>query len=110
MEITVYYFDKDENEKEIEVEVEVSAYFDGIGPYEFWGSKGYDKGNLCVDIEETTYDKTGLTEDEIKQIEQEIASEKFASKVYEKYLDDQQSAREAAAEAAYDASKEDFNY
>lgn len=108
MEITVYFFDKNGNEKEIEVEVEVSAYFDGIGPYEYWGSKGYDKGNLCVDIEAIAYDKTGLTEDEIKQIEEETASKNFESRVYEKYLDDKQAAKEAAAEAAYDSRKEDF--
>jgi hypothetical protein len=85
--ITVSYLDKEGDEKEIEIEVSASAYSDGIGSYEYWGSKGNDKGNICVDIDETIYDKTSLTEDEIKQIEKQIASEKFQSIVYEKYLD-----------------------
>jgi len=106
MEITVNYFDKEENEKEIKVKVDISVYFDGIGSYEYWGQKGYDKGNLCSDINEVVYDKTGLTEDEINQIQEEIASQDFQEKVLEKYLDYKQALADDAAEAAYESRME----
>jgi hypothetical protein len=106
MEITVNYFDKEENEKEIKVKVDISVYFDGIGSYEYWGQKGYDKGNLCSDINEVVYDKTGLTEDEINQIQEEIASQDFQGKVLEKYLDYKQALADDAAEAAYESRME----
>jgi len=106
MEITTTYFDKDENEKEIQVAVEVSAGYDGIGPYEYWGSKEFDKGQLCVDIDKTSYDKTGLTENEVNQIEKEISSKNFKLKAQEEYLDEQQRAREYAAELAYELREE----
>jgi hypothetical protein len=106
MEITVNYFDKEENEKEIEVKVNISAYFDGIGPYEYWGHKGYDKGNLCIDINEIIYDKAALTEDEISQIQEEIASQDFQEKILEKHLDQNQALADDAAEAAYESLME----
>ena len=106
MKITVSYFDAEENEKEIEVSVDISIYFDGIGAYEYWGQKGYDKGNLCSDINEIIYDKSGLTEDEINQIEKEIASQNFQEKVLEKYLDQKQALADDAAEAAYESRME----
>ena len=106
MEITANYFDKEENEKEIKVKVDISVYFDGIGPYEYCGQKGYDKGNLCSDINEVIYDKTGLTEEEINQIQEEIASQDFQEKVLEKYLDNKQALADDAAEAAYESLME----
>lgn len=109
MEITISYFDKEDNEKEITVTVDVSAYFDGIGPYEYWGFRGYDKGELCVDINSVCYDKEGLPQDEIDEIEKYLKTREFQEKIYEQYLDDQQSAREDAAEAAYEARMEN-NY
>ena len=109
MEITISYFDKEDNEKEITVTVDVYAYFDGIGPYEYWGCRGYDKGQLCVDINDVSYDKEGLPQDEIDEIEKQFKSREFQEKIYEQYLDDQQSAREDAAEAAYEARMEN-NY
>ena len=110
MKITVLFLDKEENEKEIEVTVDISVYFDGIGTYEYWGFKGYDKGNLCSDINEVIYDKTGLTKDEINQIQEEIASQDFQEKVLEKYLDYKQALAHDAAEAAYESRMENFNY
>lgn len=109
MEITISYFDKEDNEKEISVTVDISAYFDGIGPYEYWGCKGYDKGQLCIDINSVCYDKEGLPQDEIEEIEKKLKSREFQERIYEKYLDDKQSAREDAAEAAYEARMEN-NY
>lgn len=111
MKITVSFLDKEENEKEIEVTVDVSVYFDGIGPYEYWGHKGYDKGDICIDINKTTYDKTGLTKEEIQQIEDYFESQEFHEEILQKHLDKQQAEREDAAEAAYEARKEaDFSY
>ena len=111
MKITVSYFDKEENEKEIEITVDTSVYFDGIGPYEYWGSKGYDKGDLFLDVNEIIYDKKGLAEEEIKQIEDYFESREFLEEILQKHLDKQQAEREDAAEAAYEARKEaDFSY
>ena len=109
MEITISYFDKEDNEKEITVTVDVSAYFDGIGPYEYWGSKGYDKGQLCIDINDISYNKEGLPQDEINEIEKYLKTREFQEKIYEQYLDGQQSASEDAAESAYEARMEN-NY
>lgn len=110
MEIAVSYLNKEGDEKEIKVKVDISTYFDGIGPYEYWGSKGYDKGNLCFDINEIIYDKAELTEDEISQIEEEIASQNFREIVLEKHLDEKQAIADDAAEAAYESRMENFNY
>ena len=111
MKITVSYFDKEENEKEIKAKIDISAYFNGIGPYEYWGSKGYDKGDLFLDVNEIIYDKKGLTEEEIKQIEEYIECQEFDEDILQKHLDKQQAEREDAAEAAYEARKEaDFSY
>ena len=40
---------------EIVIDFEYSVYNDGIGSYEFWGAKGYDKGCNYIEIEEVTY-------------------------------------------------------
>lgn len=37
------------NGKESIVKAKVSFGYDGIGSYEFWGAKCYDRGNLCCD-------------------------------------------------------------
>ena len=111
MEISVNYFDKDENEKSIKAKIDISAYFNGIGPNEYWGSKGYDKGDLFLDVNEIIYDKKGLTEEEIKQIEEYFESQEFHEEILRKHLDNQQAEKEDAAEAAYEARKEaDFGY
>ena len=111
MEITVNYFDREENEKEIKAKVDISAYFNGIGHYEYWGSTGYDKGDLCVDVNTIFYDKKDLTKEEIKQIEDYFGSQEFHEEILQKHLDKQQAEKEDAAEAAYEARKEaDFSY
>jgi len=52
-----------------------------------------------------------LTEEEIKQIEEYFESQEFHEEILRKHLDNQQAAREDAAEAAYEARKEaDFSY
>ena len=37
------------NEHELEVEFEYSIGSDGIGPYEYWGMKGYDEGTNYIE-------------------------------------------------------------
>jgi hypothetical protein len=111
MQISVNYFDREENEKSIKAKIDISAYFNGIGPNEYWGSKGYDKGDLFLDVNEIIYDKKDLTAEEIQQIEDYFESQEFHEEILRKHLDNQQAEREDAAEAAYEARKEaDFSY
>lgn len=93
-----------EEEKEIEVFVSYSSGYDGIGPYEYWGSKGYDKGNLCIDIDKITYDKTGLTEQEICAIEAAISDKE--SEIIDACLQDIADRKDAAEEAKYESYRD----
>jgi hypothetical protein len=52
----------------VDVEVEADGGYDGIGSYEFWGFKGYDKGHFNLDIEEIKPQFAGETEEEKKVI------------------------------------------
>lgn len=58
------------------VEVEITVGFewqnDGIGPYEYWGSKGYDKGIDYLEVTQTIWDSAGFTPEEVKEIEKEM--------------------------------------
>lgn len=56
------------------IEVTLSYYWEnnGIGPYEYWGSVGFDRGHDYVTIEDYSYDKTGMTAEEIKTIDSMI--------------------------------------
>lgn len=49
-----YTFTIEISNRELEVTVDVDGrtYSDGIGSYEFWGHKSYDKGNQCVEIDD----------------------------------------------------------
>jgi hypothetical protein len=49
---------------------------DGIGPYEYWGQKCFDKGRDYVEITSTEWNKVGYTAEEIKVIEGEIEKAK----------------------------------
>jgi len=53
-----------------EIEVTLSYYWenDGIGPYEYWGAKGFDRGVDYVVIDDYSYDTTGMTPEEITTI------------------------------------------
>jgi len=58
-----------------EIEVELNIVYDissdGIGPYEFWGFRGFDKGQEGADIESISFDGDFSIEDR-KLIEAEI--------------------------------------
>jgi hypothetical protein len=57
---------------EIEVDCEYSIENDGIGPYEYWGSKEVDRGTDYIVIDNTDWDTTGFTQEEIDLINAEI--------------------------------------
>ena len=55
--------------------------FDGIGEYEYWGSKGYDQGSPNWEIDEVTFtvlnedgDEVTLPDDQWQAIHQHICS------------------------------------
>ena len=67
---------------------------DGIGPYEYWGFKGFDHGHTYLVIEEITWDKEQFTQEENQIIEiyisknfeeLELLLTKKAEKEYEEY-------------------------
>ena len=65
------------NEEECRcVEIDVDCDFiienDGIGPYEYWGFKGVDRGTDYAVIQNTDWDTTGLTKEEIELINSKI--------------------------------------
>ena len=63
---------------------------DGIGPYEYWGSVGFDRGHDYVTIEDYSYDKTGMTAEEIKTIDSMIENmmEDWSNSIAEESKDD----------------------
>lgn len=86
MTFTLQYLNSKEEECEIELSVSYSIYNDGIGPYEYWGQKCFDKGNPCVEIEEITYDKETLSVEDVSIIESAIESE--MENIIQKCFDD----------------------
>lgn len=81
-------------EAEIEIEVSVESHWEnnGIGAYEYWGAKGFDKGTDYVVIDSTDYDKTGFSPEDIKEIEAAIEKEldTWAEKIAESNSNDEQ--------------------
>jgi hypothetical protein len=57
---------------EIKVNCEYSVENDGIGPYEYWGSKEIDHGINYAVIDNTDWDTAGFTKEEIDLINIEI--------------------------------------
>lgn len=50
----VFSFEIGEREVEATIEVEFSAGYNGIGAYEFWGQRCFDKGEVEIEIESTS--------------------------------------------------------
>jgi len=77
-----------------ELEVTLSYYWenDGIGPYEYWGAVGYDKGTDYVVIEDYDYDKSGMTPEEIENINSMIDKNlnTWTTQIEEESADDQE--------------------
>jgi hypothetical protein len=47
---------------------DASVENDGIGSYEYWGFKGYDKGHNYFIVENITWDKSKYTEQQNQEI------------------------------------------
>ena len=93
-----------EEEKEIEISVSYSSGYDGIGHYEYWGSREYQRGHLCVEIDEITYNREGLTEEEIAAIETAISDKE--SDIIDACFSDIQDRKDAAEESKYESYRD----
>jgi hypothetical protein len=56
----------------IEVKVDFDITNSGIGHYEFHGQRCFDRGEWGCVINETEFDKTGFSEEQVEAIEEEI--------------------------------------
>ena len=86
MDFTLQYLNSKEEECEIELDVSYSITNDGIGHYEYWGQKCFDKGNPCVEITKITYSKENLSVEDVSIIESAIESE--MENIIQKCFDD----------------------
>jgi len=77
---------------------------DGIGAYEYWGSKSYDSGSDYLNLEELNWDKTLYTEEQNKLIldwvnenagDDNCPYQKLCDLAEEPYFEDLESQREA---------------
>jgi hypothetical protein len=100
MEYTITYLNSKEEETELTIEVEYSSYYDGIGYYEYGSEKCFDKGQLCVDIDNIIYDKTGLSEQDLINIQEQINQD--TESIINACLQDIKDRKEVAAEKDYD--------
>ena len=92
---------------------------DGIGPYEFWGAKGYDKGQNYIDdfdIENVKMDSGNpdidfLPEQKAKIIKILENSPRFNDKVQEEISVDDitQDAQDQAEAYKYDSAKDEYH-
>lgn len=73
--LSVYIRNRDED-IDIDVDCECEVTNDGIGPYEYWGQKCFDKGTDYLEIINTDWDRTGFSKEEIDFIESEIERKK----------------------------------
>lgn len=106
MEYTLYFIDRNGDEQELDLDISYSISNDGIGPYEYWGQKGVDKGHDCVEIEEIFYNKKNLTKEELENIEQSIKEN--IDRISEACFKDAESAKENYEEREFDLWKEEL--
>lgn len=69
--LTVYLENRNED-IDIDVEVEFEVLNNGIGAYEYWGHKCYDKGSDYLEVIGVEWDKTGFSPEEISVIDKAI--------------------------------------
>lgn len=100
MKYTITYLNSKEEETELTIEVEYSSYYDGIGYYEYGSERCFDKGELCVEIDNIEYDKTGLNDQDILNIQNQINQD--IESIINACLEDIKDSKEAAAERDYD--------
>lgn len=70
------YLESRDQDIDIDVDCEYEVENNGIGGYEFWGQKCFDKGTNSAVIISWEWDKTGFTAEEVKEIEAKIEKEK----------------------------------
>jgi hypothetical protein len=56
----------------VAVTIEYHLENDGVGHYEYWGSSGYDAGNVFIEVDEYHYDKSVFTLEEQLEINPQI--------------------------------------
>jgi len=98
------YLDNKGEWQEVEIEISFSTSRDGIGPYEYWGFKGFDKGNLCIDISSIDYNKTSIPSEDMPLIQAVI--EKEMDNIYSACESELKSMRDCKDEYDYDLWKE----
>ena len=64
-------------EIDIRLKIEYSTGNSGLGHYEYWGQKCFDKGVDYIEFECVTFDKKNLTADEISTIFQAVEDNKL---------------------------------
>ncbi len=84
-------------ERDISLTLSASLGYNGIGSYEFWGQKCYDRGEL--EIDEVTFDESLFSADEIDEINNRIENNEFDDAIFEKVADIY--SEEAKVEAEY---------
>ena len=80
----------------VEFECELYCENDGIGSYEFWGSRGYDAGNEYLVLDQLKWNESLFTDEQNEIIRQHInddnnwliLEEKIAEKLYDQYDED----------------------
>jgi hypothetical protein len=82
----------EELDMEVQLELEISFENDGIGSYEYWGSREYDAGTNYHEVTGLEYDTSKYTEEQNRIIEASIEAnrkeiEENAIKRYEKGLE-----------------------
>lgn len=70
------YLDSRGEDIDIDVDCEYEVENDGIGPYEFWGQKCFDKGTDRAVIISWEWNKTGFTAEEIALVDAKIEVDK----------------------------------
>lgn len=70
------YLDSRGEDIDIDVDCEYEIENNGIGSYEFWGQKCFDKGTNFAVIISWEWDKTGFTPEEVALVEAKIKKEK----------------------------------
>lgn len=70
------YLESRDQDIDIDVDVEFEILNNGIGAYEYWGQKCYDKGTDYLKVIGVEWDKTGFTSEEVALIEAKIEEEK----------------------------------
>lgn len=85
--ITIEYGD---DMLEVELIADVEMVNDGIGPYEFWGYKGYDR-RMVPEVGAITYNHAEYTQAEREAIDRYIDEheEQIITEICEKYEEDE---------------------